>query len=391
MPGDERVDPGDLAVRARREPVLEVDARPLDADRQLARRQVGRRQVAESPAERPVGVPCRRRRRGTTRADRSCRDHASAPGAASRGVAGRAPARGYLWQVAAKRPPTSSPACVAIPRPASRSSPTRPAARSWRCWRAIPIGRRSSRDRLGLARSTVTHHLRTLEAAGLVRLLAFTVEDRVRLYALDPDSTGRVIAWLAGTGIGVRMPARVAASEPEEHGAPAKRTSSCFDRPSNTQQTPSRAIRIGGSRGGRLLRRGRLATGGSRAADVRSRSKHLQVRRGWRPSARAACHAVGGRARRRRGRRDRPRTRRVLGGLTGSSQETGVEYAHGSHRTRPQPDRRARARRGRRAGDHRPAGDRPALHGLPGDDGRERPRRARGRRDARARTSSCST
>ena len=57
--------------------------------------------------------------------------------------------------------------------------------------------------RLGLARSTVTHHLRALEAAGLVRLLAFSVEDRVRLYALDPDSTGRVIAWLAGTGIGV--------------------------------------------------------------------------------------------------------------------------------------------------------------------------------------------
>ena len=118
---------------------------------------------------------------------------------------------------------------------------------------------------LGLARSTVTHHLRALEAAGLVRLLAFTVENRVRLYALDPDSTGRVIAWLAATGTANR---ESSAQGPEELGPPAEPTSRYFDhrRTHSNRQASNQG--------------------------VRSPSKHLQVRRGGR---RAGSRRTGSR------------------------------------------------------------------------------------------------
>ena len=75
---------------------------------------------------------------------------------------------------------------------------------------------------LGLAPSTISHHLRILESAGIVRRLAFSVEDRVRLYRLDPSSTGRVIAWLAGTGIA--LPTSPAA-DPDGLEGPAQHTS----------------------------------------------------------------------------------------------------------------------------------------------------------------------
>ena len=47
----ERADPGNLAVEPRREAVLEVDARPFDADLDLARRQVRLMELAEAPLE----------------------------------------------------------------------------------------------------------------------------------------------------------------------------------------------------------------------------------------------------------------------------------------------------------------------------------------------------
>ena len=48
---DQRADPGNLAVEPRREAVLEVDARPFDADLDLARRQVGLMELAEATLE----------------------------------------------------------------------------------------------------------------------------------------------------------------------------------------------------------------------------------------------------------------------------------------------------------------------------------------------------
>src|SRR5215203_4048495 len=130
-------------------------------------------------------------------------------------------------------------------------------------------------QRLGLARSTVTHHLRALEAAGLVRLLPFSTEDRVRLYALDPDSTGRVVAWLAGTRIGVPDSP---ASAPVVPGPADDRTSSYFDHRRTHSERPA-------------------STQAPETADVRSSSKHLRVRRGGLPahSRRARRSVVRGR------------------------------------------------------------------------------------------------
>jgi DNA-binding transcriptional ArsR family regulator len=75
---------------------------------------------------------------------------------------------------------------------------------------------------LNLGRSTISHHLRILESAGLVRRYAISVEDRVRLYGLDARATGRIIAWLAGTGIGL---ASEPAAGPERQGIPGEHTS----------------------------------------------------------------------------------------------------------------------------------------------------------------------
>jgi DNA-binding transcriptional ArsR family regulator len=74
---------------------------------------------------------------------------------------------------------------------------------------------------LNLARSTITHHLRILESAGLVTRYSFAVEDRVRLYGLDARATGRIIAWLAGTGIGL---ASRPAAGPERQDIPGEDT-----------------------------------------------------------------------------------------------------------------------------------------------------------------------
>ena len=56
--GDQRADPRDLAIDARRQAVLVVDARPADADLDLARWQVRRREVAHAAVDprRAIGV-----------------------------------------------------------------------------------------------------------------------------------------------------------------------------------------------------------------------------------------------------------------------------------------------------------------------------------------------
>ena len=53
---DERADPGDLAVRARREAVLVVDARPEDADLDLTRGQVRLVELADAALDAVVDL-----------------------------------------------------------------------------------------------------------------------------------------------------------------------------------------------------------------------------------------------------------------------------------------------------------------------------------------------
>ena len=54
-PGDQWADPGDLAIGARREPVLVVDARPGDPDLDLARRQIRLADLADASLD-PIVV-----------------------------------------------------------------------------------------------------------------------------------------------------------------------------------------------------------------------------------------------------------------------------------------------------------------------------------------------
>ena len=56
---------------------------------------------------------------------------------------------------------------------------------------------------LGLARSTVSHHLRLLHEAGLIRILNVWNDGRYVLYGIDPRAHGRITAWLAGTDVGI--------------------------------------------------------------------------------------------------------------------------------------------------------------------------------------------
>jgi DNA-binding transcriptional ArsR family regulator len=56
---------------------------------------------------------------------------------------------------------------------------------------------------LGLSRPTITHHLRLLQQAELIRIVGVHADGRFVLYAIDPGAHGRITAWLAGTEVGL--------------------------------------------------------------------------------------------------------------------------------------------------------------------------------------------
>ncbi len=49
----------------------------------------------------------------------------------------------------------------------------------------------------------MSRQLRILREAGLIRELPVPHDRRGALFGLDPDNLGRIVAWLAGTEIGV--------------------------------------------------------------------------------------------------------------------------------------------------------------------------------------------
>jgi DNA-binding MarR family transcriptional regulator len=59
-------------------------------------------------------------------------------------------------------------------------------------------------EELGLSPATVSYHLRLLREAGLVRPLRSPIDRRVIDYAISPDASGRVLAWLVLTETGRR-------------------------------------------------------------------------------------------------------------------------------------------------------------------------------------------
>ena len=54
---------------------------------------------------------------------------------------------------------------------------------------------------IGLGRPTVSHHLRLLLDAGILRWRRFPNDGRNRRYFIDPAMAGPVIAWLAGVDL----------------------------------------------------------------------------------------------------------------------------------------------------------------------------------------------
>jgi DNA-binding transcriptional ArsR family regulator len=62
---------------------------------------------------------------------------------------------------------------------------------------------------LGLSRPATSRQLRILREAALVRELPTPHDRRGALYAIEPDNLGRILAWLAGTEIGLRPEMRL--------------------------------------------------------------------------------------------------------------------------------------------------------------------------------------
>ena len=56
---------------------------------------------------------------------------------------------------------------------------------------------------LGLSRPAVSRQLRLLADAGLIRSARSLRDGRGIVYSLNPTESGRITAWLAGTGIGL--------------------------------------------------------------------------------------------------------------------------------------------------------------------------------------------
>ena len=59
---------------------------------------------------------------------------------------------------------------------------------------------------LGLSRPAVSRQLALLHKARLVRRHASMADRRAFLYSVDPEARGRIIAWLAGTEVGLEEP-----------------------------------------------------------------------------------------------------------------------------------------------------------------------------------------
>ena len=63
---------------------------------------------------------------------------------------------------------------------------------------------------LGLSRPATSRQLGLLEQARLVRSFTSFLDARSRIYSINPSATHQIIAWLAGTGVG--LPAEIRAT-----------------------------------------------------------------------------------------------------------------------------------------------------------------------------------
>lgn len=59
---------------------------------------------------------------------------------------------------------------------------------------------------IGRSRPATSRQLRLLEDAGLIRAFRSMIDGRGYVYRINPAESGRIIAWLAGTEIGLADP-----------------------------------------------------------------------------------------------------------------------------------------------------------------------------------------
>jgi DNA-binding transcriptional ArsR family regulator len=72
---------------------------------------------------------------------------------------------------------------------------------------------------VGRSRPAMSRQLRILREAGLIRELPVPHDRRGALFGLDPDKLGRIVAWLAGTEIGLDEETQV---RPRKQSLPAR-------------------------------------------------------------------------------------------------------------------------------------------------------------------------
>jgi DNA-binding transcriptional ArsR family regulator len=61
---------------------------------------------------------------------------------------------------------------------------------------------------VGRSKSAISRQLRILRTAGIIREIPILHDRRGALFGLNPEQTGRVVAWLAGTEIGIEAELR---------------------------------------------------------------------------------------------------------------------------------------------------------------------------------------
>lgn len=74
---------------------------------------------------------------------------------------------------------------------------------------------------IGLSRAATSRQLRLMHEAGLIEVRRPYHDRRARLYAIDLEARGRIIAWLAGTEVGRPTTPEVAASNRVTDAEPA--------------------------------------------------------------------------------------------------------------------------------------------------------------------------
>jgi DNA-binding transcriptional ArsR family regulator len=93
---------------------------------------------------------------------------------------------------------------------------------------------------VGRSRPAMSRQLRILREARLIRELPVPHDRRGALFGLDPDNLGRIVAWLAGTEIGLGEEMRL---RPRKQSLPERLADDV-----GLDESVARSLRVGGWR-----------------------------------------------------------------------------------------------------------------------------------------------